>query len=63
MDRNTEKGKISCFGNFECKMCKTEEIMMGQLSDRFVYLRNFAKVTKYGIGKLLIACVEIRSYI
>jgi hypothetical protein len=44
-------------------MCKTEEIMMGQFSHRFVYLRNSGKVAKYGIGKLLIACVAIRSYI
>jgi hypothetical protein len=56
-------GQISCIGIFECKMCKTEEIMMGQFSGRFVYLRNSDKVAKYGIGKLLIACVAIRSYI
>jgi hypothetical protein len=44
-------------------MCKMEKMMMGQFSGRFVYLRNSGKVAKYGIGKLLIACLEIRSYI
>jgi hypothetical protein len=44
-------------------MCKMEEIMMGQLSDQFVYLQNSSKVAKYGTGKLLIAYVAIRSYI
>jgi hypothetical protein len=40
-----------------------EEIMKGEFSDQFVYLWNFGKMAKYGIGKLLIACVAIRSYI
>ena len=62
-DNQVLHDEISCFGIFECKMCKTEEIMMGQLSDQFVYLRNSAKVAKYGTGKLLIAYVAIRSYI
>jgi hypothetical protein len=44
-------------------MCKMEEIMMWQFSGRFVYLQNSDKVTKYGIGKLLIVCITIRSYI
>ena len=55
--------EISCFRIFECKMCKTEEIVMGWLSDWFVYLRNSAKVAKYGTRKLLIAYMAIRSYI
>jgi hypothetical protein len=37
--------------------------MKWEFSDRFVYLRNFGKMAKCGIGKLLIACVAIRSYI
>jgi hypothetical protein len=40
-----------------------EEIMKEEFNDRFVYLRNFGKMAKYGIGKFLIACVEIRCYI
>jgi hypothetical protein len=34
---------------FECKMCKMEKMMMGKFSGRFLYLRNFRKVAKYGI--------------
>jgi hypothetical protein len=56
-------GQISCIKIFECKLCKTEQIMMEQYIGRFVYLRNSGKVAKYGIGKLLIACLEIRSYV
>jgi hypothetical protein len=40
-----------------------EEIMKGEFSGRFVYLQNFKKLAKYGIGKLLITCIEIRYYI
>jgi hypothetical protein len=43
--------QILCIIIFYCKMCKMEEIMMGQFSERFVYLRNSGKVAKYGIGK------------
>jgi hypothetical protein len=35
--------------------------MMGKFSGRFVYLWNSDKVAKYGIEKLLIACIAIRS--
>jgi hypothetical protein len=44
-------GQILCIRIFYCKTCKMEEIMMGQFSGRFVYLWNFGKVAKYGIGK------------
>jgi hypothetical protein len=46
-----------CIGIFYCKTCKTKESMMGQFNDRFVYLQNYRKVAKYGIGKRLVRLV------
>ena len=50
-ERRVFHDQILCIKNFDYKMCKTEESMMGQFNDWFVYLWNFGKVSKYGIGK------------
>jgi hypothetical protein len=50
-ERRVSHGQILCIRIFYYKTCKTKESMMGQCSDRFVYLRNSGKVVKYGIGK------------
>jgi hypothetical protein len=44
-------GQILCIRIFYCKMCKTEESMVGQFRGRFVYLQNSGTMAKYGIWK------------